>query len=43
MQGTMIYGDSLPFDKLLKRIEELQERFRNLPTQPPKSQHIAFF
>ncbi|GHV29499.1 nucleotidyltransferase [Bacteroidia bacterium] len=29
MQNTMIYGDSLPFDKLLTRIEELQERFRN--------------
>jgi hypothetical protein len=28
MQNTMIYGDSLPFDKLLKRVEELQERFR---------------
>ncbi|GHT36231.1 nucleotidyltransferase [Bacteroidia bacterium] len=28
MQGTMIYGDSLPFDKLLMRIEELQEWFR---------------
>jgi len=29
MQNTMIYGDSLSFDKLLKRMEELQERFRN--------------
>ncbi|MDR1593848.1 MAG: hypothetical protein LBS43_05100 [Prevotellaceae bacterium] len=27
MQGTMIYGESLPFDKLLARIEELQGRF----------------
>ncbi|MDR1974287.1 MAG: hypothetical protein LBQ31_06385 [Bacteroidales bacterium] len=27
---TMIYGEFLPFDKLLKRIEELQERFRSL-------------
>ncbi|GAP71999.1 hypothetical protein SAMD00024442_21_47 [Candidatus Symbiothrix dinenymphae] len=30
MQNTMIYGDSLPFDALLNRIEELQERFRML-------------
>jgi predicted nucleotidyltransferase component of viral defense system len=30
MQGTMIYGNSLPFDKLLKRIEELQEQFRKI-------------
>ena len=29
MQRTMIYGESLSFDKLLKRLEELQERFRN--------------
>ena len=28
MQQTMIYGETLPFDKLIKRIEELQERFR---------------
>jgi hypothetical protein len=28
MQGTMIYGESLPFDRLIKRIEELQRRFR---------------
>jgi hypothetical protein len=28
MQGTMIYGESLPFDELIKRIEELQGRFR---------------
>jgi hypothetical protein len=30
MQNTMIYGNSLPFDKLLTRIKELQERFRNI-------------
>jgi predicted nucleotidyltransferase component of viral defense system len=30
MQNTMIYGNSLSFDKLLKRIEELQKRFREL-------------
>jgi hypothetical protein len=30
MQETMIHGESLPFDKLVKRIEELQERFRVL-------------
>jgi hypothetical protein len=30
MQGTMIYGDSLPFDKLLTRIEELQRIFRKV-------------
>lgn len=29
MRRTMIYGESLPFEKLLKRMEELQERFRN--------------
>lgn len=29
MRRTMIYGESLPFDELLKRMEELQERFRN--------------
>jgi hypothetical protein len=28
MQGTMIYGDSLPFDELIARIEELQGQFR---------------
>jgi len=27
MQQTMIYGESLSFDKLIKRIEKLQERF----------------
>jgi hypothetical protein len=29
MQQTMIYGASLPFNKLLSRIEELQERFHS--------------
>jgi predicted nucleotidyltransferase component of viral defense system len=29
MQGSMIYGKSLPFDKLIERIKELNERFRN--------------
>ena len=29
MRGTMIYGDSVPFDDLLSRMEELQARFRN--------------
>ncbi|MDR3133321.1 MAG: nucleotidyl transferase AbiEii/AbiGii toxin family protein [Prevotellaceae bacterium] len=30
MQDTMIYGNSLPFDELLKRMENLQEQFRKL-------------
>jgi hypothetical protein len=30
MRVSMIYGDSLPFDKLIERIAELQERFRNV-------------
>ena len=30
MQNTMIYGESLSFDKLVERLEELQERFRKL-------------
>ena len=30
MQASMIYGESLSFDKLIKRIAELQTRFRNL-------------
>ena len=30
MCATMIYGDKLPFDELLKRIEELQRRFREI-------------
>jgi hypothetical protein len=29
MRNSMIYGDKLTFDELLKRIDELQERFRN--------------
>ena len=28
MQASMIYGDSLPFGKLIERIKELNERFR---------------
>lgn len=28
MCQTMIYGDKLPFDQLLARINELEERFR---------------
>ena len=30
MQSTMIYGESLPFDKLMDRIRELNERFRKI-------------
>lgn len=30
MQETMIYGDSLPFDKLIDKMKELNERLRNL-------------
>ena len=30
MQSSMIYGDSLPFDQLIKRIAELNERFRKI-------------
>lgn len=30
MQTSMIYGDSLPFDELIARIQELNERFRKL-------------
>lgn len=30
MQESMIYGDSLPFDKLMKRMEELLGRFREI-------------
>lgn len=29
MRGAMIFGESLPFDKLVERIGMLQERFRN--------------
>jgi hypothetical protein len=28
MQNTMIYGESLPFDELRKRMEELQGVFQ---------------
>jgi len=30
MQSGMIYGKSLPFDKLIERIEELNNRFRQI-------------
>ena len=30
MQEYMIYGESLPFDKLIERIKELNERFRRI-------------
>jgi hypothetical protein len=30
MQSGMIYGQSLPFEKLIERIKELNERFRNI-------------
>jgi len=30
MQSGMIYGKSLPFDKLIERIKELNERFRQI-------------
>jgi len=30
MQSSMIYGDSLPFDLLIKRIEDLNKRFRKI-------------
>ena len=30
MCGTMIYGEKLPFDKLLERIKELENRFHTL-------------
>jgi predicted nucleotidyltransferase component of viral defense system len=30
MQNNMIYGKSLPFDELIDRIKELNERFRNI-------------
>ena len=29
MRGTMMYGESVPFDDLLARMEVLQTRFRN--------------
>ena len=28
MKASMIYGDKLPFDMLISRLEELQSRFR---------------
>lgn len=31
MQETMIYGDSLPFDKLMDRMRTLNDRLRELP------------
>ena len=30
MMSTMIYGDKLPFDTLIARLEELQSRFNNI-------------
>ena len=30
MRKAMVFGDSLPFDKLIERIKILQERFRKL-------------
>ena len=30
MQQNFIYGDSLPYDILINRIKELQQRFREL-------------
>ena len=30
MCGCFIYGDAIPFDRLMERIEELQRRFRNI-------------
>ncbi len=30
MQSNMIYGDSLPFDKLIDRLKELNESFRQI-------------
>ena len=30
MQSSMIYGDSLPFDELIARIEDLNKRFRKI-------------
>ena len=30
MQASMIYGNSLPFGKLIERISELNERFRKI-------------
>ena len=33
MQESMIYGDSLPFNKLLERIHILENRFHNVEKQ----------
>ena len=33
MQESMIYGDSLPFNKLLERIRILENRFHNVEKQ----------
>lgn len=30
MKSSMIYGDKLPFESLITRLEQLQERFRTL-------------
>ena len=30
MQEEMIYGDSLPFEQLIKRIKELKQKINNL-------------
>ncbi len=30
MQQNFIYGDSLPYNMLINRIEELQQRFRGI-------------
>jgi hypothetical protein len=30
MKASMIYGDKLTFEQLIIRLEQLQERFRNL-------------
>ena len=30
MCSTMIYGDKLPFDQLLERVHELENRFRSV-------------
>ena len=30
MQQNFIYGDSLPYDVLIDRIKELQQRFREI-------------
>ena len=37
MRESMIYGDSLTFDKLIERMEELRNRFRAINKKPTKS------